>query len=178
MSKWNPFVTTYDVKCPDGSVKTVYKKVEGAFPLFVAGWEANISGKMKSELNVNGELTGGYKTKVDGLLYGLDEINNGVMMSFRSAYVGYQSDPCTNNDFLLSQIEKVNDEQRRLRALKMQIFGYVEMIKNNTNNLKELAELYNDLVHRIGSSPEVGTAVVVGAIKSSTEAAKQLMRDI
>lgn len=177
MGKWNPFSNTYEVKCPDGSTKTVYKKIEDVFPLFIKGWEANISGKLKAELLENAELTGGYKTKVDGLLYGLDEINNGVMMSFRSSYVGYKSDPCANNAFLLSQIEKVNEEQRRLRTLKMQIYGFVEMIKNNTSTPNELAQQYNELVNKIGSEAGSGTGLVLDAIKSSTEAAKKLMRD-
>lgn len=174
MAKWNPFSPTYTVKCPDGIKKILYKKVEDAFPLFIEGWEANVSTKIKKEALINGELDGSYKTKVDGLLYGLDEINNGMMLSFRSAYIGYQTDPCTNNSFLLTQIEKINEEQRRLRALKMQILGYVEMVKNNTDNTESIAELYNDLIHKIGS-PNLSNTGVLDAISSSTSAAKELM---
>lgn len=176
MAIWNPFSISYEVKCQDGSRKTVYKKVEDAFPLAINGYEANVSTKLKSELLQEGELDGALKTKVDGLLYGLDDINNGLMISFRSAYVGYQTDPCANNEFLLTEIRKINEEQRRLRALRMQIRGYVEMAKTNPGNTTQLAKLYNTLVDKIGAS-SMGGAGVTEAITSSRKAAEQLMED-
>lgn len=176
MARWNPFSKSYEENCKDGSRKTVYKKVEDAFPLSINGYEANISSKIKSELLQDAELGGSYKTKVEGLLYGLDDINNGLMISFRSAYVGYQTDPCANNGFLLDEIRKINEEQRRLRALKMQIRGYVEMVKTNPGNSTELAKIYNNLVNKIGSS-SMGSAGVTDAINSSKVVAKELMED-
>jgi hypothetical protein len=176
VARWNPFSISYEKKCRDGSRKTVYKKVEDAFPLAINGYEANIATKLKSELLQEGELNGALKTKVDGLLYGLDDINNGLMIAFRSAYVGYQTDPCENNEFLLTEIRKINEEQRRLRALRMQIRGYVEMAKTNPGNTTELAELYNTLVNKIGAY-SMGDAGVQEAIDSSREAANKLMED-
>lgn len=123
MSKWNPFTKSYERKCLDGSIKTIYKKAEDAFPLLINGYDAKMSSKIKTELIDGAELSGSLKKNVDTLLYGLDDINNGLMMSFRAAYVGFQSDPCANNVFFLEQITQINEEQRRLRALKMQIRG-------------------------------------------------------
>jgi len=174
MAKWNPFEKSYEVRCKNGSIKTIYKKVEDAFPLSISGYEGNISANVKSELLEEGGLDANFKSKVDGLLYGLDEINNGLMMSFRSAYIGYQTDPCANNDFLLDQITKINEEQRRLRALKMQIRGYVELAKSNPRDSTKLAEHYINLVNRIGST-SMGDAGVVESISMSRDAAHKLM---
>lgn len=176
MTIWNPFTKSYEVKCVDGSVKTVYKKVADAFPLAISGYEAKLTANIKSELLGEGGLDGNLKTKVDGLLYGLDEINNGLMMSFRSAYVGYQTDPCANNVFFLNQITKINEEQRRLRALKIQIRGYVDLAKSNLGDSTQLAERYNNLVNKIGSE-SMGNAGVVEAICVTRDAAHELMEE-
>ena len=176
MSRWNPFAKSYEKKCPDGTTKTVYKKVEDAFPLSINGYEAKISSKLKLELLEDVDLSGNLKTKVDGLLYGLDDINNGLMMQFRSAYVGYQTDPCANNEYLLIEIKKINEEQRRLRALKMQIRGFVEMLKSKPAESSEIAVLYGNLVNKIGSE-SMGTSGITEAITSSKQAAKELMED-
>ncbi len=174
MAKWNPFSKSYEVKCRDGSVKTIYKNVEDAFPLSINGYDTSISASVKSELLEESGLDSHFKSKVDGLLYGLDEINNGLMMSFRSAYVGYQTDPCVNTHFFLEQITKINEEQQRLRALKMQIRGYVELAKSNPGDSSQLAEQYNKLVDNIGST-SLGVERVVNEIGISRDAAQELM---
>jgi hypothetical protein len=175
MARWNPLSKSYHIKCGNGSIKTIYKKADDAFPLFISGYEGNISAKVNSELLKESELTANTKSKVDTLLYGLDDINNGLMMSFRSAYIGYQTDPCANNGFLLDQITKINEEQRRLRALKMQIVGYVELAKSNPGDSTKLAELYSDLVNKIGST-SMGDAGVIEAISISRDAAHKFMK--
>lgn len=38
-----PFSRTYEVRCPDGSVRTVYKHVDDAFPLHVRNWRARFA---------------------------------------------------------------------------------------------------------------------------------------
>lgn len=173
MAKWNPFAKSYDVKCCDGTKKTVYKKVEDAFPLAIAGYEHSISTNLKNEILKEANLDTTFKSKIDGLLFGLDDINNGLMMSFRSAYVGFQTDPCVNNQFLIDQIHLINEEQRRLRALKMQIRGYVELANSNPGDTVKLAENYSDLVHQLGSS-SMKAEVAVGAINSAKAVANAM----
>ena len=63
MAKWIPFTKSYEVKCGNGTVKTIYKKVEYAFPLSINGYEANISANVKSELLSEGGLDGNLKSK-------------------------------------------------------------------------------------------------------------------
>jgi hypothetical protein len=75
---------------------------------------------------------------------------------------------------LLDQISKINEEQRRLRALKMQIRGYVELSRNKSDDSVQLAELYSNLVNKIGSAT-MSSAGVVEAIVSATKASHELM---
>ncbi len=56
----------------------------------------------------------------------------------------------------------------------MQIRGYVELAKSNPGDSTKLAERYNDLVNRIGST-NMGDAGVVEAISISRDAAHNLM---
>jgi len=175
MSKWNPFSRTYIVTCPDGTTRIIYKNIEKAFPLHIEGWEADFKGKLKTEMLGNAEVDSKYTSKVDALLIGLDDINNGVMMSFRSAYVGFESNPCENDEYFRKLIEKIHDEQRRLKALKMQLTGFVELIKSTKNiDSTIVLEKYYSLACRIGSS-DIDKEIAPVAINEATEAAKIMM---
>ena len=144
---------SYSVDCADGSTKTVYKNVNDAFPLFIEGWEGNLSAKLKSETIANGEFKTAYASKIDGLLYALDELNQGLMMTFRAVYVTYSSDPCGNSVFFQREVSRLLDEQRRLRALKIQIDALLRLAQNQHNQSDEFTKLFCDVVQRIGVYP-------------------------
>lgn len=105
VSGWNPFVDSYDVPCADGSRKTVFKKADKAFPLWVNGYEGSLAAKLDGELIKSASVDADLKRKVEGLLYQLDELNRSMMASFRAAYVVFQADPCANADFLRTEID-------------------------------------------------------------------------
>ena len=88
-----PLSKTYKVKSPDGHVKTVYRNVDDAFPLFIPGWKANINAAGKFLERLSGEIRAEYSTAIHGMLFALDELNQGLMMTFRAAYIVYQNDP-------------------------------------------------------------------------------------
>jgi hypothetical protein len=44
-----PFSKTYKIKCPDGTIKTVYRNIDHAFPLFIPGWQADIAADVKAQ---------------------------------------------------------------------------------------------------------------------------------
>src|SRR5947208_17126263 len=103
-----PFFKTRKHYCPDGSVKLVYRNVDDAFPFYVPGWEGKLDAKLKG---APARLRAEYATKIQGLLYGLDELNQGVMFDFRAAYVTYMNDPCQHAGFFERQVEKIIHEQ-------------------------------------------------------------------
>ncbi len=66
------FGKSREVKCPDGSIKTVYKDVNDAFPLFIQGYDGNLAAKINTESIGGAHIDGSYSTRIDGLLYALD----------------------------------------------------------------------------------------------------------
>ncbi len=172
MWKFSLFKKSYDVRCPDGSTKTVYKDVNEAFPLFIEGWEGKVAAKVKAENLGEGEINSEYASKIHGLLYALDELNQGLMMTFRAVYVTYSTDPCGNSQFFQREVSKLLDEQRRLRALKIQIDGLIIMTKNQPNNFDQLTKIFSDLVQRLGVYP--GQEVTVAEIRKAEDDAKAL----
>lgn len=173
MLKHWPFAKSYHTKCPDGSIKTVYKNVNDAFPLFIEGWEGKLSSKVKAEDLVNVDANAAYKTKIDGLLFALDDLNQGLMMTFRAVYVTYTTDPCGNSAFLQREVSKLLDEQQRLRTLKLQIDFLLKLAQQHKDGTEEFARLFSDLVQRIGGYP--GQEVTVSELKSAADDAKVLL---
>jgi hypothetical protein len=146
-----PFSKTYRVKCKDGSVKTVYKNVGDAFPLCIPGWKGDLSAAGKVLDKANADLKAEYATAIHGLLYALDELNQGLMMTFRAAYVVYQNDPCEHAPFFEREVAKLLDEQRRLRALKVQIDGLIQLAKQKPEHSEEFARIMANVVDRFGT---------------------------
>ena len=168
------FGKTYKHKCPDGSIKIVYKNIDDAFPLFLPGWEGKISGNVKGLENVNIGAKSGYATKIQGLLYNLDELNESLMMQFRGAYVTYQTDPCKNEDFLHRQIQNILDEQTRLKTLKIKIEALVSLAElNKNNNPVEIISIFKGIVNEIGGN---GIADVAEIEINETRQIAQKMR--
>jgi hypothetical protein len=122
-----PFSKTYQHKCPDGSVKVVYKNIDDAFPLFLPGWQAAVSSEVTVPNVGAGSVRAEYADKIQGLLYGLDELNQSLMMKFRGVYVAYQSDPCANGGNFQRQIEGLLDGQHKLTVVKTQIQALIRL---------------------------------------------------
>lgn len=146
------FGKTYKHKCSDGSIKIVYKDVDDAFPLFLPGWEGKISGNVKGLGNTDAGLSSEYATKIQGLLYNLDELNQTLMMNFRGAYVSYQTDPCKYDDHLQRQIQNILDEQTRLKRLKIKIEALISLAEMNNVDQIEILSAFKDIVNEIGGS--------------------------
>jgi hypothetical protein len=149
---WNPFSKTYDVKCCDGTTKTVHKDIKNAFPLALTGFDAKASVGLTTESIKKAELSGSVQTKVEGLLFQLDEFNNSLVIKFRAAYEGYKSDPCSNNQFLLNQITTISERQEFFGLLKMQCRGFIELAKANPEDSKLITEKYNQVICEFNSN--------------------------
>lgn len=96
-------------------------------------------------------LNGKYAQKIGGLLYSISDQNESLMLTFRSAYAGYQS-PCCNNAFLLRHLEKAMEGLQRLMELKMQIAGLISLAEQYPNNPEKVLPIYFKLVARISQS--------------------------
>jgi hypothetical protein len=155
--KW--FSKTYAVKCPDGSVKYIYKNIDHAFPLYIPGWQSKVVSGLEGIESIKANISADYTTKIQGLIFNLDEFNQGIMFAFRGAYTTFSSDPCENSNFFSRQIEKILDDQRRLLSLKMQIQALIKLAELHPQNPDGFIPAFLNIVHRIGNfifrSPEV-----------------------
>jgi len=157
-----PFGKSYHVKCPDGSIKTVYRKVDSAFPLFIPGWKGDVSAELKAFEQLPAQAKATYESKVQGLLYTLDERNQSLMIEFRSIYVAFHSDPCGMADFFRRELEKLLDEQRHMSLLRAKIQGLIEVLKARPDPDAYLWSLFGDIVQGLGGKamPEPALAEI------------------
>jgi hypothetical protein len=145
-----PFLKTYTIKCPDGSTRTVYKNIDKAFPLYIPGWNGKFNANIEALKGAPVNLNADYQSKIQGLLYSLDDLNQNLMISFRAVYVSFQSNPCKNSDSFDRQIETMIQEHGRLTRLKIQIRGLIELAEMNPNNQSQFLPVFNNIVHQIG----------------------------
>lgn len=173
--KWS-FFKTYTVKCPDGTVKTVYRNVDDAFPFFIPGWKAKLKIAGKALEEVIGELKTEYSTAIQGLLFGLDDFNNGLMMTFRGAYIVYKNDPCKHGMFFEREVSKLLDDQSRIRTLKLQIDGLITLASLQSSNSSEITKTISKIVDQMGSLslPELTRNRVVEARKITKEMIEEI----
>ena len=138
MSHWNPFSKSYIVKCDDGSEKHVYKRVDDAFPLELAGFDVRVTGRFKDTFQNQTELQAEVRKMVDAQLFSISDRNNGLMMEFRAAYIVFQSDPCSQSDFFKKQVKEILAEQRELRAFDAELARLENLIKGDLNKGQEV----------------------------------------
>lgn len=161
---------TYRHKCPNGAVKIVYRSIDDAFPLFLPGWQAKIAADIKvPEVGAAG-VKADCVTKIDGLLFNLDELNNSLMMKFRGAYVAFQTDPCANSGALQHQVQTISNQHHQLLVVKIQIQAFVELAKISKND-EQVVQAYWAIVRQLGDG--AGAPAAALAIAESREEARK-----
>ena len=168
-----PFGRTTRYMCPDGTTKIVYRNVDDAFPLYIPGWESKTSATAEAQQLGATKLTGEYASKIHGLLFSLDELNQSLMMNFRGAYVAFSADPCGNADLLRRQIERILHEQHRLQIIRVQIRGLIALAEATPSDRDRIMEVFQTIVTAVGG-PVIADAASA-EISDARTAMKQLM---
>lgn len=165
---------TYSVRCPDGSVRNIYKDINNACPLFINGWKTDVTADIKGVSSLSGEAKAKYETQIHGILFNLNEQNQSLMMSFRTVYLVFTTNPCANGDFFQREIEKLLDEQRKITALKIQIAALIQLAATSPNDTAQITQLFSNIASRLG-----GTSIASAAsleIANTRDMAQQLIR--
>lgn len=149
--KWPRFSKTYKHTCPDGNVVIIYKDINDAFPLHIEGFEAKVGGNFAT-MGESASMKAEYATLVQGLMYSLNELNQSIMINFRSVYLAYQSNPCNDNGFFKRQVEKIVDEQHQLTRLNIQVQGLMTLAENDPDNRDNIILIYQQIVHQLGGT--------------------------
>lgn len=107
----------YTVKCPDGTTRTVYHRIDDVFPLHLqhvkSTTSASVSGLEKIKLNLENQKD----VRVAAVLTGIDDINKSIQSHFRAAYAVYEASPCTELPYLRQAVEKIIVDETRLRSV-------------------------------------------------------------
>lgn len=167
-----PFSKTYQITCPDGTVRIIHKNIDDACPLTIKNWKAGVSADLKEEISqLNGKISGKYENEIKGFLFGLNDQNESLMMSFRAAYMGVQINPCENNGFFLRELEKLLENQQRLTELKMKISALIQLAINYPQETDRWQSIVNEIAARLGGSA-IPIAASNAMIESKTEIQK------
>ena len=161
--KW-PFGKTYDVECPDGTTKTVYRDVDKAFPFLIQG----LRGKADANVSLKGikaKVGTEYVPLVQGLFLELNEQNQSLMLSFKAAYFVYKNDPCNYSSYFQDQVKKLLEDQSVLRRTKMQFHALIALAELDSDNREEIITVFKDIVGQLGgpSSAEVASLEIAEA---------------
>jgi hypothetical protein len=169
-----PWGKTYKIRCCDGSTRTIHKDLDHACPLYIQGWKADASAGIKGISDLSGEAKLKYESQIENLLFGLNEQNQSLMMSFRTVYLVFGTNPCANDGFFMREIEKLLDEQRKITALRMQIAALVQLATQNPNDTAALTKIFSDIASRLGGAT-VADAASMEIAEMRNTAKKQLI---
>lgn len=168
-----PWTKTRDMRCPDGTTRTIYKNIDDACPLFIPGFKADISGDIKGAAEFSGKVGAKYETDVKGLLFSLNEQNQSLMMSFRTVYLTFSSNPCGNDAFFKREIEKLLDEQRKISTLKIKIAALIQLALSAPDDSNRMNLIYSEIASLLGGSAVAQAASL--EIVESREVAVQML---
>jgi hypothetical protein len=159
------------VKCPDGTTRIIYKNIDKAFPLHIPGWDGKINASIEAIKGSPANLAAEYQSKIQGLLFSLDELNQNLMLEFRTVYISFQSNPCKNSDSFERQVEKMIHEQTRLTQLRIQIRGLTELAEMHPDNREQIIHIFKNIVHQIG-----GKEIAEAASEEISEAREEMKK--
>jgi len=108
-------------KCPDGTERTVFKEPDDAFPLIVRDWSASAKGTMNALKELQGGIGADFKNQIAGFFLQLDQVNLSMQSHFRAIYVVYLTDPCRQDRYLATEIQKIIERECTLRRMQIEI---------------------------------------------------------
>ena len=155
--RW-PWAKKYQVRCPDGTTRTIYNDINDVLPLYIKGWKADAGVGFDGLSALKGKAKANYESQIQGILFRIDEQNQSWMMSFRAVYMAFESNPCGNEDFFKRETEKLLDEQRRLTALRRQLSTLIQLAVASPNDTAQITKILSDIASKQG-----GTVIAAAA---------------
>jgi hypothetical protein len=174
-----PWSKTYKVKCPDGSTRTVHKRIDDAFPLDIRGAQSKFSAKAKDGLGaLSAEVSADHRSTVENLLVAIDSKNNTLMVKFRAAYLVYITNPCVKDEFLAIRISQLIEMHDRLTEVELGTQSLIELVKYQPSNTDAIFSLFGQLVSKLGTtdSPGLNGQAAAQAIESAREDARKWIK--
>jgi hypothetical protein len=168
-----PWSKQRDIRCPDGTTRIIYKNIDDACPLFIPGFKTDITADISGLDELSGKLGAKYETDVKGLLFSLNEQNQSLMMSFRTVYLTFASNPCGSDQFFQREIQKLLDEQRKIAELKLKINALIQLALRVPIDSNQITMIYKEIASVLGG-PAVASAASLEINEARVAAAKLL----
>lgn len=166
---------TRKVKCPDGTTRFVYEDLDDACPLYIPSYKADVASDLKATSEINGNVSVKYAREIDNVLYGLNEQNQSLMMSFRTVYLTYKSNPCGNDEFFHRGIEGLLDDQKKISLLKVKVNALITLARAPNTDEVRLNMIFAEIASLLGGSSVASTATV--AINEARDIALTLLNE-
>jgi hypothetical protein len=170
-----PWSRTYQVKCPDGTTRTVYRKIEDAFPLDLRASQTAFSAKAGDALGaMSANIEGEHRDKVEHLLVAIDSKNNTLMVKFRAAYTVFETNPCANDQYLADQVKQLIEMHDRLTEVELGTQSLIALINTKPTETEAILHLFREIVTKLRpASPALNSEAASVAIgEARRDAAK------
>lgn len=141
--RW-PFQKTEKIKCPDGTIRIVYKDLDDAFPLVAKDWVRTRGVTVRILEELKGSLSSHSQNLISGFLFDLDDANKSMQLEFRKVYATYQGEPCNSHEWLKQEVEEIIREERKLRRIQLIFCGIKSLIDHGAD-----PQLLNELITEV-----------------------------
>lgn len=128
----------HKVKCPDGSVRYVYRNIDKAFPMFLGDIKNEISAGIKNKEFGSANATKKYNSDIRSILIQIDETNQSMMLNFRVAYIGFESNPCQNSEKFNADLDEIRRCGQHNHELKVKVNAIIRYLELGGNHSKEI----------------------------------------
>lgn len=148
-----PFQMKKTIRCPDGSTRIIYRKVNDAFPFEVFDTKASAKTDSKlpdiTDLAVSGE----YERTLNALLMKIDETNSSLMMLFRAAYVAFEANPCQNDKDFKKDVRDIRLANERNTLLKLKYAALLKILSQTPHNKVKIDSLLLEIAEEDPTIP-------------------------
>jgi hypothetical protein len=170
-----PWSKTYVIKCPDGTIRIVHKRIDDAFPLYVHGTQTKVSARASDGLGaMSAGVDAQHQSQVQALLVAIDSKNNALMEKFRGAYSVYETNPCAQAEYFAEQVKSLIAMHDRLTEVEIGSQALIQLIRAHPTNETEIYSLFSKLLDNLGTAPpklaqEAAKAAIAEARKQAKE---------
>jgi len=123
-----PWSRQRGVLCPDGSTHFVFKNVDHVFPYYFPQAKLSAAAALDGLKKVKGKVEVKYESRIEDILFRIDQKNGSVQYHLRAAYVVYSAAPCKKLDYLQAAIDATRQGEQELRGADMAIRALVTLL--------------------------------------------------
>ena len=105
---------TYEVDCPDGTPRGVYRDIDDIYPLLSKDHLKNLDIAINAAKQLEGKVSVNLVEHVTHIFLQFDETNKNYIVDLRAAYSGYMIDPCNKSDWYTDTMTAIIENQGKL----------------------------------------------------------------